>query len=250
LLLAPEVDGSTTPLTLSERELQELRSPVPEAEILVGSAATPARLGTTPEENVSLVYVLAHGTPDVSRERPGGLQMARSSKSNGIVRAEDIEALRSAQLVFLTACEVGRAPMRRGDGGRSDLAAAFLYAGASTVVLPTCDLDLDATLRVVPGVLRELSAGAQTAEALRSVRAELVAHRDPVAALDAHLLHVVGCGTFSLPVTNDARSASTFRRVGWVLAVVAIALALWIARTSRKERASRAGIMPHGSRQN
>lgn len=248
-LLAPEVDDSTKTLKLDDAELHELtNSFVGTAEILTGPAAVAERLGVAAGENVSMLYVLTHGTHDAARERPGGLIMAQSLTSRGTMWADDIERLRAAPLVFLNACGPGRAPMRRGDGGRSDLAAAFLYAGASTVVLPTCDLELDATLRAMPRILRSLSRGVETAEAMRSARAELTAEHDPVAALQAHLLHVVGRGRASLPANEREHGAAPFSLAWWtLLALGAVALATWIARTSMKERASRAGV-PHGSR--
>jgi hypothetical protein len=247
LLLAPEVEGLA--LALDDSQLAELTSSVSrESEILIGRAAAASRLGVATVDSVNLLYVLAHGTHDATRERPGGLLLASSLLSRGTIWAEDIEALCAPALVVLTACEAGRAPMRRGDGGRSDLAAAFLYAGAVTVVLPTCDLEVAATLRAVPLVLRSVSDGVETAEALRSARAELIAKHDSDAALQAHLLHVVGRGRLSLPADEGARGADSHSRAGWMLlSVVGIALAVWVALFSIKQRASRAGA-PHGSR--
>jgi hypothetical protein len=219
------------------------------SEIVIGPAAERARLGVAPQESVTMVYVLAHGTRDAGRERPSGLLLARSSSSREDVWAEDIEAMHSASLVFLTVCEAGRAPMRRGDGGRSDLAAAFLYAGASTVVLPTCDLELDATLRVVPRILRSLSAGEETAEVLRAVRAELVVEHDSRAALQAHLLHVVGRGGTRLPASERSQHGSFVAGALWMLVPGGIVLALWVVHIASKKRASRAAL-PHGSRPN
>jgi hypothetical protein len=243
-LLSPEGDASNAPLNLSADEQRALADAFAGApEVITGSAAQAARLGVGPGENVTLLYVLAHGTHDSSRERPGGLLM-----STGSVWAEEIEAMRAPLIVLLTACEAGRAPLRRGDGGRSDLAAAFLYAGASAVVLPTCDLELDATLRTAPRMLRLLSNGVPTAEAMRSARASLVAEGDPVAALQAHLLHVVGCGQARLPAVERARGAGLLSLASWtLLALGGLVLLTWIARTFVKERASRAR-MPHGSR--
>jgi hypothetical protein len=249
-LLAPDVDGSGGALRLSDDELRELTSAVPgEPEILAGPAAQAASLGVAAGQNVTLLYVLTDGTHDATRERPAGLLMAHSSSSRGTAWAEDIEALRVPMLVVLTACGAGRAPMRRGDGGRSDLAAAFLYAGASTVVLPTCDLELDATLRTMPRIFRRLSAGEATAQALRGARAELVAAHDPVAALQAHLLHVVGRGGTVFRPIADTRDASRLSRAQWMLCLGAVVLAVGVAlaRSRSKEPASRADL-PHGSR--
>jgi hypothetical protein len=246
LLLAPDVEGSELPL--SDSEMHDLVSAVSrDSEILAGADAVASRLSLAADEKVTLLYVFAHGTHDATSERPGVLLMSPSSSSTGNVRAEDVEAMNEPPMVLITACQVGRAPMRRGDGGRSDLAAAFIHAGAQVVVLPTCDLEAAATVRAVPRILRSLTSGMQSAEALRSVRAELIAEHDPGAALQAHLLHVVGRGRLSLPPQEASDDAAVDSRARWMLlSACGFVLALWLLRASTRS-ASRAAT-PHGSR--
>jgi len=243
-LLSPGIDGAKAPLTLSADERRVLTdSFVDPPEVLTNSDAQAPRLGVGPGEGVALLYVLAHGTHDSTRERPSGLLMW-----SGAVWAEDIESMRTPRIVLLTACEAGRAPMRRGDGGRSDLAAAFLYAGASTVVLPTCDLELDSTLRAVPRVLHALSGSTPTADAMRAARANLVAEGDAVAALQAHLLHVIGCGKTSLPrVGQVSRPSPSWLTIWAPIVLGAVALITWIALIRKRNCLSRTHLT-HGSR--
>jgi CHAT domain len=231
-----QAEGARLLLALGGSQARELADALPgRPEVLTGEQACAARLGLAQGEHLALVYVLAHGTLDPALERPGGLRLVGGADPGGAVRAEEIEALRSAPLVVLTACKAGRAPLRRGDGGRSDLAAAFLYAGADTVVLPTCDLELDATLRIAPLIFRRLSAGEPVAEALRATREELAARGDGSAALQAHLLHVVGSGTNVLSPRPAAPTAGSWRMGPWILALGALAL-LWFARSRARSR--------------
>jgi hypothetical protein len=224
-----ETEGARLLLALGGSRARELADALPgEPEVLCGEQACAARLGLAQGEHLALLYVLAHGAHDPARERSGELRLA-----GGAVGAEEIESLRVPRLIVLTSCKAGSAPLRRGDGGRSDLAAAFVYAGADTVVLPTCDLELDATLRIVPEIFRRLSAGEPTAEALRATREELVARGDSSAALQAHLLHVVGSGSSALRPRPAAPAAGLGRSGPWFLLLGAFAL-LWFARARSK----------------
>ncbi len=238
LVIAPDSDEPGMGLVIEAAEREALESMLPAPKVVSdGPRADTRALALAPGDSVALLHVLAHGRQDRTRERPGGLRLA-----NGVAWAEDVEAQPSPPLVLLTACEAGRAPLRRGDGGRSDLAAAFLVAGARCVVLPACDLELEGTLRAAPLALQHLAAGECAAEALRATREEL-AERDPVAALQAHLLHVVGAGSTRLAAREGAAGGTRGLSSGLVPALLAcVAAVLWFAVRRRRAKGASGAV--------
>ncbi|MBK7643058.1 MAG: CHAT domain-containing protein [Planctomycetes bacterium] len=233
--LLPIAGRSRLLLTLDTSASRELADFLPgDPEVIVGRAVDATALAMKPAEPTSLLYVLAHGTHDGARERPGGLLFGGSGEPERTVWAEDIEARRTPPVVVLNSCEAGRAPLRRGDGGRSDLAAAFLYSGSSAVVLPSCDLQFNATMRAMRRCFEGLAEGNSVAESMHLARAKLVAQDDGVAALQAHLLHVIGDGEAALVRGKPAASASTRSILPWVLMLAGIAPALWLVRSRKR----------------
>lgn len=238
LLVAPDSAQPGMQLDLDAAQRESLREnlPVP-AVVCEGPRADTRALASAPGAEIALLQVLAHGRYDPLRERPAGLQLAST-----VAWAEDIEALHAPPLVLLAACGAGRAPLRRGDGSRSDLSAAFLVAGARCVVLPTADLELDGTLRAAPIALEHLGAGESAAEALRATRAEL-AGSDPVAALQAHLLHVVGAGGTRLAAHDRSAGAERGRAPGLFVALLAfLAVALGLALRRRRRNGASGAV--------
>jgi hypothetical protein len=242
LVLAPEIGAGRSEamgvpaLTVREEQVRSLLTALrADAQVYVGRDALGRWLGLDQGESLALLHLLAHGIQDPSRERPAGLLLAVDASGKGTFWAEDIEALRVPPLVLITACGAGRAPLRRGDGGRSDLAAAFLKSGALTVVLPTTDLELAATLRVTQRLFEQLSRGARAAEGLRAVREDLAREGDTTAALHAHLLHVVGGFAPAWP-PQEAPTGMPAVDGRWLLALPAapvLFLLAWRARRSR-----------------
>jgi CHAT domain-containing protein len=251
-LLAPEVERALAPdlpsLQLDEGASRALATTlVLEPRVLAGREARAERLEAAAGEEDALLFVLAHGLRNTRRERPAGLLLAGDSGGEAEVWCEEIEALRAPPLVVLIACGAGRAPLRRGDGGRSDLAAAFLMGGALTVVLPTTDFELAAGLSASRELLARLAAGADPAEALRQTREALVARGDPTVALHAHLLHAVGIGAApSWPArapeaTQAALPTSASAGGRWLLGVLValLVVAVLLMRARRRTGGAR-----------
>ncbi len=142
-----------------------------------------------------LLHIVAHGIRR-AHERPPGILLAAMPGHDGRVFAEDVEAERSPGIVLLSVCGSARSRLRRGDGGRSDLSAAFLLQGALAVVSSAADLDLVPTLGVGSNVHAALVAGHPLAEAMRQARQSALAKEGLFgpATLAAHLLQVSGAG--------------------------------------------------------
>ncbi|RKS80449.1 CHAT domain-containing protein [Motilibacter peucedani] len=144
----------------AESEVAVLSQLHPDAEVLVGSDATAARV-LAAMEGADLVHVAAHG-----RFRGDNPQFSSLELVDGPLTVYDIEQVRRPPLsVVLSACEVGRSSVSVGDE-LLGLAAAMLSLGVRSLVAP---------LLLVPD--------AETEPLMIDLHRELVAGRSPAAAL-------------------------------------------------------------------
>ena len=174
-----------------------------EARLLVNEDATLAMVRRR-SGAAQVLQFLTHGRYDASRERAACLLLTPESGANdGYVGANEIEgiaagtaALDAPAVVLLTACGSGRAPLRLGDGGASDLAGAFFLASTRTrcVLTSSFDLEVEATRRLSVAFHRVLRAGAGPAEALRQARVDLAADELLADPFYHSLVRVVGMG--------------------------------------------------------
>jgi hypothetical protein len=236
LLLADDVDPQLAaarglgPLSLSAGLVNQLVTSFgPRTGLRRGSEARLAVLGEGGPDRPELVHVVAHGLQRRS-ERPPGIQFAADGDGDGAAFAEELERLTVPSTVLLSVCRASRSHLRRGDGGRCDLAAALFVGGATAVGASATDLDLEPTLRAAAQVQRALAAGVPLAEALRRTRAAA----EPLGRewLAAHAMQASGLALLpSVPI--PASSAS--RRPALLTAALFAAVALgYFARRRRR----------------
>lgn len=140
----------------------------------VGHRATEARFKAEAGRHRYL-HLATHGLVDDATPMVSGLLLEPGDGEDGLLQAHEVLGLRlRSQLVTLSACRSGRGELSRGEG-IVGLARAFLYAGASSVLVSQWDVDDRSTSDLMVGFYRRLSAGATRAEALRAARADLFA---------------------------------------------------------------------------
>lgn len=149
-------------------------------------------------------HLFAHGVHDPLRERPTGLVLTDAQGAARTLWPEDVEQRAVADAVWLSACGLGRTPLRRGDDGRAHWSATLWRAGASACVLSSFDVELEATVAFAARAHAELTRGASPAAALRAAR---LATPDGKARVQGLLTHAHGLA-FE-PVIRARESAPT-----------------------------------------
>jgi CHAT domain-containing protein len=114
-----------------------------------------------------IIHIAAHG-----QFRADAPLFSRIELADGPLTTADIFDLDlRAALVTLSACETGRSVVSGGDE-LDGLARAFLYAGASSLLVSQWRVDDDSTSVLMARFYRELRRGASRAEALRTAQLE------------------------------------------------------------------------------
>lgn len=146
-------------LLRAEDEVVALAGSWPGARQLVGPDATVAAT-TTALDRAPLVHVAAHGHHRESSPLFSSMRMA-----DGPVFAHELARGSGAEVVVLSACELGAATVRTGDEPLG-FTAALLDADVGTVVAGVTRVRDDVAHDVMCAVHRDLAAGASPARAL------------------------------------------------------------------------------------
>jgi CHAT domain-containing protein len=120
---------------------------------------------------LAALHLACHGRVDTERPRLTGLVLAGGE----ILSVDDVYRMRvPADLVVLSACDTGRGKILLGEGA-INLARAFLFAGASRVVVSNWAVSDDATRALmVAFYARMLSDGLPPGDALRAAKVEML----------------------------------------------------------------------------
>lgn len=139
--------------------------------------AVAARLRVPPKTGG--LHLVLHGVRDPYRELTLMLAMTPDGGStDGLVGVEQIRRIPTAPRVLLSVCSGANAAPRNGDAGSNHLGGAFLEAGAHSVVLSACEVQLDASLAFYRSFYDAIDEGASSAEAARVARAALLSSED------------------------------------------------------------------------
>jgi hypothetical protein len=141
-------------------EVRRLGRQYPEAEVLVGRAATvEAVLGAI--ERADVVHVAAHGSFRADSPLFSSIRLA-----DGPLTVYDLEQVaRAPRLVVLSACEAASVAVRSGDEPLGT-AATLLELGVDQVIAPVMAVPDDATRPLMVALHRHLAGGAAPAAAL------------------------------------------------------------------------------------
>jgi CHAT domain-containing protein len=123
-----------------------------------------------------ILHFAAHGLLDEDHPDLSGLQLthAGDSAEDGLLQVREIFNLQlRADLVVLSACQSGLGKEVSGEG-LIGMTRAFLYAGASSVVVSLWRVDDMSTADLMVGFYSHLKAGLDRSEALRQAKLELI----------------------------------------------------------------------------
>jgi CHAT domain-containing protein/tetratricopeptide (TPR) repeat protein len=122
--------------------------------------------------NYAVIHLAMHGLLDNRAPILSSLAFTENGDSleNNFLQAYEISKLKlNADLVVLSACETGFGKFEQGDGMAS-LARAFMYAGASSLVVSLWQVNDYATAQIMQNMYRHLSDGMDKAGALRQAK--------------------------------------------------------------------------------
>jgi CHAT domain-containing protein len=127
---------------------------------------------------LAALHLACHGHVDAERPRLTGLVLSHGE----VLTADDVLRMRiPAEVVVLSACATGRAPVLRGEGVMG-LARAFFFAGASRVVVSNWAVSDDAASEFMSGFARRLLGDhAAARKALRAAKLDLLRSGGPLA---------------------------------------------------------------------
>ncbi|WP_223839845.1 CHAT domain-containing protein [Saccharopolyspora pogona] len=149
----------------AEREVQGLHA-VAGGRLLVGADATTKRVLST-VDGAGVVHIAAHG-----RFRDDQPLLSCLDLADGPLYAYDLDRLhRGPTTVVLSACDVGRSAVSRGDQ-LSGLATTFLGRGTATVIASVVPVPDERTASVMVSLHRALREGRPAAAALAGAQAE------------------------------------------------------------------------------
>jgi len=123
-----------------------------------------------------ILHFAAHGLLDEDHPDLSGLRLthAGDSAEDGLLQVREIFNLQlRAELVVLSACQSGLGKEESGEG-LIGMTRAFLYAGASSVVVSLWQVDDVSTSDLMVAFYSHLKAGLDRSEALRHAQLELI----------------------------------------------------------------------------
>jgi len=144
--------------------------------VYLEAAASEARAKSPELGRYRYVHFATHGLTDPREPRLSGLLLApdRPGPEDGFLRLGEIYNLDlRADLVVLSACETGLGRLAGGEGVIG-LTRAFLYAGASRVLVSLWPVSDASTADLMVDFYDELLAGTPPAEALRRAKLRLL----------------------------------------------------------------------------
>ena len=170
----PEVEEFLA-LPESRHEVESVGEDLPKPSIvLLGADATESRFKSLPLRSFDVLHLALHGYADLNYPDRSALVFApeRGGGNDGLLQVREIRQLSlDASLVTLSACDTGVGPT--GQAGVSNIANAFIEAGAKTVVSTLWELNDQATARLMAEFYARLVSGTEKGEALRQAQFDL-----------------------------------------------------------------------------
>ena len=158
----------------SRHEVESVGEDLPKpSTVLLGADATETRFKSLPLDSFEVLHLALHGYADLNYPDRSALVFApERGGDDGLLQIREIRHLNlDASLVTLSACDTGVGPT--GQSGVSNIANAFIEAGAKTVVSTLWELNDQATARLMAEFYARLASGMEKGEALRQAQADL-----------------------------------------------------------------------------
>jgi CHAT domain-containing protein len=171
--------GQPLPLPAAREEVSRIASlfPADQAVVFLGPEATEETVKTSAAvRSARILHFASHGLLDESRPDLSGLRLAHAggSAEDGLLQVREIFNLElHAGLVVLSACQTGLGKEVSGEG-LIGMTRAFLYAGASSLVVSLWQVDDESTADLMVSFYRQLRSIGDRSEALRRAKLELI----------------------------------------------------------------------------
>lgn len=196
-----------------------------------GASATREHL----DESAYVLQIFGHGVFDARVDPPTSIALAACDRDPiGLLSIRDLPLRDVAPLVIQASCSAAKGPLVRGEDGLSHFGGAWLRAGATTVILPSQDVNVFSTLRFLEAFHAQLAGHHDTpAEAARAAREELA--NDPRFSDPYYFaaIHVYGFGRERLAIPAASKPANRNSLAVIALAVItAIGAALYFGTRS------------------
>ena len=146
------------------------------AETLFGVSATETAFKKERLDQFRVLHLAVHGFADPTYPERSALVLGADPKAgeDGLLQVREIKKLRlNADLTTLSACDTGVGKLQ-GEEGVSDLAEAFLAAGAKTVVASLWSADDTFASALMERFYQRLALGEETSSALRGAKLDLL----------------------------------------------------------------------------
>ena len=143
---------------------------------LFGAGATETAFKNEPLGDFRVLHLAVHGFADPTYPERSALVLGADPKAgeDGLLQVREIKKLRlNAELTTLSACDTGVGKLQ-GEEGVSDLAEAFLSAGARTVVASLWSADDTFASTLMERFYQRLANGEETSSALRGAKLDLL----------------------------------------------------------------------------
>ena len=141
-----------------------------------GASATESGFKKEPLNEFRVLHLAVHGFADPQFPERSALVLGADPKAgeDGLLQVREIKKLRlNAELTTLSACDTGVGKLQ-GEEGVSDLAEAFLAAGAKTVVASLWSADDTFASALMERFYQRLALGEATSSALRGAKLDLL----------------------------------------------------------------------------
>ncbi|MFW6078158.1 MAG: CHAT domain-containing protein [Gemmatimonadota bacterium] len=232
------VDSARTaglePLPATAREARAIGRFATDATILTRRRAREARFGRDDLRGYGVLHFATHALVDDATLARTGLVLSPGEGEDGFLTPGEVARLRlDADLVVLAACRTAGGVAVRGEGIQG-LTAAFLGAGARTVVASRWDVADEASARFMEGFYARMAAGEPVAAALRATK--VAALRDGAPVREWAAFTVFG-DPLVRPALRPPGPWDRFLRAFWPTAAVTLiigaAIALLLVRRAR-----------------
>ncbi len=160
--------------------------------IVEGESATVEQL----TNEAKILEIVAHGDSDLDAPFPPCVLLTASSGSpNGIVHCDEILGRRASPLVIQLSCSASKTASLRGEDGLSNFSGTWLANGAHAVIVPSREVEIEATRRLFDLVHENLRMKGETiARALLEARNALALRPGFEDPYYYALIHLYGCG--------------------------------------------------------
>jgi len=142
--------------------------------VLLGKDATETAFKKEPLDQFRILHLAVHGFADTQYPERSALVLGKDSTDDGLLQVREIIRLKlNAQLATLSACDTGIGKLQ-GEEGISNLAEAFLVAGARSVVASLWSADDTSASSLMEHFYQRLATGETVSSALRNAKLDML----------------------------------------------------------------------------